>query len=128
MEIGLMALTLVVIALGVFLAYRFYCKPSRAPAALAQMAGGAPYRLLLNKYYVDEFYDFFIVQPFTAMANFLARFFDPWVIDGIVNGVGASARGLSSIWRGVQTGNVQHYLAVFLLGTLALLAYYLGQQ
>jgi NADH-quinone oxidoreductase subunit L len=123
MEVGLMALTLIAIAIGTFLAYRFYYKSSGAPAT-----GGAVYRLLLNKYYVDELYDFLIVQPFTATANFLARFFDPWVIDGIVNGVAASARGMSLIWRGVQTGNVQHYLAVFLAATLALLAYYLGQQ
>jgi hypothetical protein len=31
------------------------------------------------------------------------------------------------VWCGLQTGNVQHYLAGFLLGTLALLAYYFGE-
>lgn len=128
LEIGLMCLTLAIIAVGILLAFRFYCKTSTAPESLAAVAGGSPYRLSLNKYYIDELYDFVIVQPFTAIASFFARFFDPWIIDGIVNGVGASARGLSSIWRGVQTGNVQHYLAVFLIATLALLAYFLKQQ
>jgi hypothetical protein len=37
-------------------------------------------------------------------------------------------RGFSLIWREIQTGNVQHYLVAFLVGTLALLAYFLGQQ
>jgi NADH-quinone oxidoreductase subunit L len=128
LEINLMLVTLALIALAIFLAYLFYFRPSRTPEALASAAGGAPYRLLLNKYYVDEIYDALVVQPFTAIANFLARIFDPWVIDGIVNGVAGTARGLSSIWRGVQTGNVQVYLAVFLVGTLAILAYFLGQQ
>ena len=36
-------------------------------------------------------------------------------------------RGASTIWRAIQTGNVQHYAAMFLVGALALLAYYLGQ-
>ncbi|MBM4263945.1 MAG: NADH-quinone oxidoreductase subunit L [Deltaproteobacteria bacterium] len=128
LELGLMCLTLAIIAVGVLLAYRFYYKSSTAPDSLAALAGGAPYRLSFNKYYIDELYDFFIVQPFTAISSFFARFFDPWIIDGIVNGVGASARGLSSVWRGVQTGNVQHYLAAFLIATLALLAYFLRQQ
>jgi hypothetical protein len=52
---------------------------------------------------------------------------DPSVIDGAVNGIAASVRGFSWVWRGLQTGNVQHYLAGFLLGTLALLAYYIGE-
>jgi NADH-quinone oxidoreductase subunit L len=127
LEISLMVLTLGLIGIAIALAYLFYYKPSRGPQALANIAGGAPYRLLLNKYYIDELYDSFIVQPFTAIAAFFARIFDPWVIDGIVNGAAATARGLSSIWRGVQTGNVQQYLAVFVVGTLVLLAYFLGQ-
>ena len=71
--------------------------------------------------------DAFVVRPYTAFARFLAQIFDPWVIDGIVNGVAALARGLSWVSRGLQTGNVQHYVAGFLIGTLALLAYYIGQ-
>ena len=58
----------------------------------------------------------------------LARFIDPWVIDGTVNGVAAVTRGSSQVWRGLQTGNVQHYAAGLLVGTLALLAYYFGQS
>ncbi len=67
------------------------------------------------------------MRPFTACSRFFAQFIDPWVIDGTVNGVAAAARGLSWAWRGLQTGNVQHYVAGFLLGTLALLGYYIGQ-
>ena len=76
----------------------------------------------------DEIYDFVFVRPFTACSRFFAEIIDPWVIDGAVNGVAALTRGLSQAWRGLQTGNVQHYAAGLLLGTLALLAYYLGQS
>jgi NADH-quinone oxidoreductase subunit L len=127
-EITLMLLTLAIVAVGLLLAYVSYCRGAQMPERFSTLAGGGPYRLLLNKYYVDELYDGLIVRPFTAVSRALAQSFDPKVIDGTVNGVAASARGLSSIWRGMQTGNVQHYLVGFIAGTLALLAYYLGQR
>jgi len=126
-EISLLLLTLVMVGVGVLLAYLFYGRESKAPDQLSSWAGGGPYRMLLNKYYVDEIYDFVIVRPFTACSQWLAQVFDPAVIDGIVNGVASLARGFSLVWREVQTGNVQHYLLGFLAGTLALLAYFLGQ-
>jgi NADH-quinone oxidoreductase subunit L len=117
--------TLAVVAAGIYLAYLMFGKPG----ALAgqRIGSGVLYELSLNKYYVDDIYDFIFVRPFTAAAKFFAGIVDPWVIDGAVNGVAATARGFSTIWRGLQTGNVQHYAAMFLVGVLALLAYYLGQ-
>jgi NADH-quinone oxidoreductase subunit L len=125
-EVTVTLITLGVVAVGIIIAFIKY---GRADAKISASAaeGGFFYGLSLNKYYVDEFYDAVVVRPFTACSAFFARFFDPWVIDGAVNGVAATARGFSWIWRGLQTGNVQHYVAGFLLGTLALLAYYLGQ-
>jgi NADH-quinone oxidoreductase subunit L len=123
-EILVTVLTLAVVAVGIYLAYAKYGK---AAVAFERGAGSLPYRLSLNKFYIDELYDFIFVRPFTACARFFADFIDPWAIDGTVNGVAATVRGLAWIWRGIQTGNVQHYVAGFLIGTLALLAYYIGQ-
>jgi NADH-quinone oxidoreductase subunit L len=124
-EIIVTLATLGVIAAGFVLAYVKYGK---AAAPSEQESGGVLYQISLNKFYVDEFYNFAIVRPFTTLASLSARFIDPWMIDGMVNGVGATARGCSNIWRYLQTGNVQHYAAMFLTGALALLAYFLGQQ
>jgi NADH-quinone oxidoreductase subunit L len=126
-EIVVTLLTLGVVAVGIYLAYLKY---GRAGSAVEQkdLAGGLLYRLSLNKYYIDEIYDYVFVRPFTACSRFFAEFIDPWVIDGTVNGVAALVRWFSQVWRGLQTGNVQHYAAGLLLGTLALLAYYLGQS
>jgi NADH-quinone oxidoreductase subunit L len=125
-EITLMLLTLAIVSVGILLAYLAYGRGVKAER-FAAPAGGAFYRLLLNKYYIDELYDSLIVRPFTVVSQALAQFFDLRVIDGAVNGIAAAARGLSMIWRGMQTGNVQHYLIGFVAGTVALLAYYLGQ-
>jgi NADH-quinone oxidoreductase subunit L len=125
-EISLMLLTLAIVGLTIVLAYLSYAREGRLPKHLSSFIWGAPYRILFNKYYVDELYDFVLVRPFTAGSRWLAQFFDPRVIDGIVNGIGKGTRGFSLIWREVQTGNIQHYLFGFLAGTLAVLAYYFG--
>jgi len=125
-EIRITVLTLAVVAVGIYLAYAKYGRvPEAAPSAAPE---GLLYRLSLNKFYVDEIYDYLFVRPFTACARFFAEFVDPRVIDGAVNGVAAVARGLSWVWCGLQTGNVQHYATGLLVGTLALLAYFLGQS
>jgi NADH-quinone oxidoreductase subunit L len=124
-EVVVTLLTVAVVAAGIYLAYEKYGK---AGTTIAEPAvGNRLQQLSLNKFYVDEFYDLVLVRPFTRISGFFAHFIDPWVIDGAVNGVAAATRGASTIWRAIQTGNVQHYAAMFLVGVLALLAYYLGQ-
>jgi NADH-quinone oxidoreductase subunit L len=124
-ELLVTAATLALVGVAIFLAYLRYGR--HAAAMRAGAAPGALYSLLMNKYYVDELYDRAIVRPFTAISAWLARVFDPEVIDGIANGIAAAARHLSGLWQGLQTGNVQHYLVGFLVGTLLLLGYYIGQ-
>jgi NADH-quinone oxidoreductase subunit L len=124
-ELIVTLVTLAVVVVGFLLAYSKYGKASAQTEP--QTGGGVFYQISLNKFYVDQGYDFLFVRPFTALASICARFIDPWVIDGTVNGVAATARGLSNVWRYLQTGNVQHYAAMFLTGALALLAYFLGQ-
>jgi NADH-quinone oxidoreductase subunit L len=119
--------TLVLAAVAVYLAYRRYGRSGATVAQDTEATGSALYRVLLNKYYIDELYDYAVVRPFTALSSWFARVFDPCFIDGIANGIAATARHMSLLWQRLQTGNVQHYLAGFLVGTLALLGYYMGQ-
>ncbi len=118
----LMLLTVGIAGLGIFLAYISYCRAGKVPELLSS---SALYRCLLNKYYVDETYDFLLVRPFTWWSKWLANVFDTGFIDRIVNGVAEHVRGSSLFWRQLQTGNVQHYVFGFLTGTLLILAYYL---
>jgi NADH-quinone oxidoreductase subunit L len=127
-EMTLTLLTVAIGFLGFALAYVSYARPGKLPDRISSLLGGALYRLLQKNYYVDELYDFLMVRPFTYCSRWLAQFFDPEVIDGLVNGVARGATGFSLIWREIQTGNVQHYLVGFLVGTVALLFYFLGQQ
>ncbi|MDH3444395.1 MAG: NADH-quinone oxidoreductase subunit L, partial [Deltaproteobacteria bacterium] len=113
-EISVTLATLALVGAAIFLAYKRFCRDGAKIEKDAQAGGGIFYRLSLNKYYVDEIYDYAIVGPFTAASEWLARVFDPGFIDGIANGIGRTTRGMSLLWQNLQSGNVQHYLLGFL--------------
>jgi NADH-quinone oxidoreductase subunit L len=82
-----------------------------------------PYRWLLGKWYVDEFYQALIAHPGARLASFLAAF-DVGVIDGVVNGVARTARGTGALLRGLQSGYVRSYAATMLIGAFLVVAYW----
>jgi len=55
--------------------------------------GAFIYKVLLNKYYIDELYGLIIRYILFGLANF-AALFDRYVIDGIVNGSASLVRGI----------------------------------
>jgi NADH-quinone oxidoreductase subunit L len=84
----------------------------------------AMYRILFNKYYVDEAYDKLFVSPTVKVSEgFLWKGVDVSVIDGAVNGsarlIAIAAQGI----RRIQTGIAQQYAAVFVGGILVVLVW-----
>ena len=130
--------------LGWGLAHYFYSVNLSVADRLAAQFQAA-YRILLNKYYVDELYDLIWVEP-TKKLGFLFDWFDRTVIDGFVRAVAHSAdlaaagstwlekyviySGLNVIgygnhlaarqWRQLQSGMVHHYAAVIVAGLFLL--------
>ena len=75
------------------------------------------YNLLLNKYYVDEIYETVVVQPIQkGSEKILWKFFDVSIIDGAVNGIAKLIDKFSGTARKIQTGIVQSYAIVMLVG------------
>ena len=95
MEWTLMSISVAVAATGVFIAYLFYFRATFSAARVAAIGGGGPYTLLLNKYYVDELYNFVVVGGTLLIARFWA-WFDGAVVDGIVNATAVITRGVSA--------------------------------
>ena len=84
------------------------------------------YKLLLNKYYVDELYDATIVQPIKAASTEgLWRWFDVRVIDGAVNGAASIVDGSAGVLRRLQSGSVRAYAGSLFVGVVVILGYYL---
>jgi NADH:ubiquinone oxidoreductase subunit 5 (subunit L)/multisubunit Na+/H+ antiporter MnhA subunit len=50
---------------------------------------------------------------------------DVALIDGIVDGTGMTVEGSGEGLRQAETGNVQHYAFVYLLGAIAIVGYYI---
>ena len=121
----LMGLSVVVALTGIGLAWFFWNRRPDIPAKLAQQFGG-PYRVLLNKYYLDEIYDALIVQPIKRVSEgALWKGVDAGLIDGSVNGVGAAVQSTSQVLRRLQTGSVRTYAASLFLGAVMILGWYL---
>ncbi len=115
----------IMMALGFLLAYLFYIRDTRRPAALAAQHPFL-YRFLLNKWYFDELYDAIFVRPAMWIGRFFWRTGDQRIIDGL-GPDGISARVLD-VTRGVvrvQTGYVYHYAFAMLIGVVALVTWYL---
>jgi len=80
-------------------------------------------KVLENKWYVDELYDNIIVNPLNKLAGFLNNFFERFIIDGIVNGVGRAVNYSSRQLRLLQSGQVGSYVLLMVLSILLLLLY-----
>lgn len=77
------------------------------------------YTTLWNKYYVDEVYDATVINPIVnSSRSFLWKMFDNKIIDGLVNGLARSVGDVSSLIRKMQTGIVQSYALVMMIGIL----------
>ncbi|HUI09757.1 MAG TPA: NADH-quinone oxidoreductase subunit L [Bacteroidota bacterium] len=124
-EYLLMAVSVAVALAGTFLAYAWYTKRTDVPGALVKKFSGI-YRVLLNKYYVDEVYDGTVVRPAVKIADTLLwKGVDVAVIDGIVNGLARAAQGAGDALRRVQTGVARNYILVFLTGAFLLVGWLL---
>ena len=80
-------------------------------------------KVLENKWYVDELYDKVIAKPLNKLAGFLNNFFERFIIDGIVNGVGRAVNYGGRQLRLLQSGQVGSYVLLMVLSILLLLLY-----
>jgi NADH-quinone oxidoreductase subunit L len=121
LEIALMALSVLAGLAGIALAHRLYVRAPAAPARIAARVQGL-YRLVYNKYFVDEAYEAGVVRPGYKLSDgLLFRVIDVGIIDGVVNGVGIFTRLFGSAVRLFQTGAVRTYALFFLFGLIYLI-------
>ncbi|HCU25705.1 MAG TPA: NADH-quinone oxidoreductase subunit L [Deltaproteobacteria bacterium] len=144
-EYFLMALSVTLAALSIFIAVNLYTRRQAIPKRFAERFPRL-YRTVLNKYYVDEIYQALVVNNLLRLNNFLAAFdnividgfvnflgtatritskvtgfFDNAYIDGLVNGLSRSVIAAGGQLRKLQTGRIQNYLYVAMAGVLVLM-------
>jgi len=121
----MMALAVGAGALGWFVAHRMYHRSQTADGLSS--ASPAGYRVLANKYYVDEIYGAAVVRPLLAFSKYLLE----WVVDVVILGGAAWLMGGMATFGGAilqrwQSGNLRSYAAWLTLGAAVLLAFVLA--
>jgi len=105
---------------------------SIASLILGLIAGFVTYRgkqkdpivipLLQNRFYIDRFYDNFVVRYFQDAFSAIIHFFDEFFINGIfVGGLSRAAESTGNLFRKVQSGSLQTYAFAFGLGVVFLI-------
>jgi len=115
---GFITFTMVVI--GWLVADLMYRQQKIDPARFSQMFDGIPYEWVYNKYYVDEFYDRVVIQPYLFATRALA-WFDSNIIDGVVN---LAARVI--VFLSWLSGLFDHYVVDWLVNFASNVTYNVG--
>jgi NADH-quinone oxidoreductase subunit L len=109
--------------IGFLAAWLLYFKRRDLPEKLTAHIAGA-YRLVRDKYRVDEAYNFLFVQPVVqGSRQVLWKQIDVGTIDALVNGSASEARAVSDETRRMQSGNLRSYAGWVAAGAAAVVAY-----
>jgi NADH-quinone oxidoreductase subunit L len=109
--------------LGLGMAYQFYIRRPDLPGRLAESQPYL-YNFLLNKWYVDEIYDFLFVRPAMWVGRFLWKQGDGATIDGGLNGLAMGIIPFFTRLAGrAQSGYIFTYAFAMVLGILVLISW-----
>jgi NADH-quinone oxidoreductase subunit L len=102
--------------LGAWTLYRngFFYKENKNPF----------YQLVLQKYYVDEFFILVLIRPALWIGRTANRLLERDVLDGGSRSIGKVFIGASGLLRRIQTGYVRNYALAILIGALLIIVYY----
>jgi len=112
------------VAVGLFLAYSLYHNAVTDPLP-AKLGGLAT--AMKNKFYFDELYEATFIRAHDFLAA-VADWIDRWILEGMIIGAIRGGTDLSGrALRLVQTGSLQTYAFLFVLGVVLVLYLVLGK-
>ncbi len=107
---------------GIVVAIYMYLIDTTLPERLSAHYQRA-YRLLMDKYYIDELYDRLVVGPVKQASDWLWTQLDVGLVDGTVNQAGAFVRRDGAWLSRVQSGFVRNYALSIFLGAVVVIGY-----
>jgi NADH-quinone oxidoreductase subunit L len=111
-------------AVGLFAAWKLYANAKADP--LPEKLGGLS-RAMANRFYFDEIYDATVIRIHDGIAA-VANFIDRWIVEGFCIGLVRGGTDLTGrALRLVQTGNLQTYAFLFVVGVAVVLWFVLGK-
>jgi NADH-quinone oxidoreductase subunit L len=120
---GLTSPVLLLALAGVLVAWYLYLKEPLLPARIRSRFEFV-YRVLDNKYYLDEFNQNVLAAGSRLLGQGLWRGGDMAVIDGIlINGTASSIARAANVLRRLQTGYLYHYAFAMVIGLIVLVGW-----
>ncbi len=121
---AIITLTLLLVLLGLFLAWRQY---ARSTVAIRPPAGSVATRAARQDLYQDVVNDAALVQPGRYLTRSLV-YGDRTVVDGAFSALGRLLVGVGDAARGLQTGFVRSYAATMTAGLVVLVVVVLATR
>lgn len=121
-EWTLMGVSVGLATISAIVAYQFYVKSPDAPKKFAEKIKPI-YTLIYNKYFVDEAYFAFIINPLVNISRNTWYYIDVNFIDKMTYLAGDLAKGMGSMVRSSQTGNMQQYAMYIGIGVVVVLSF-----
>ena len=144
-----LGVSLLVLALGLFVAFKMYLRRTWNPAKVTGFLGEG-YELVKNKYYIDELVNMTVIRPTMWLSRvqkwidenivdgfvlavgrvgkalgFISAWIDRYLVDGAVNWVGNTTQAFGSVMRLFQTGRIQQYISFAVAGGILVAAFHL---
>jgi len=140
-------LSLVFAGIGIVVSYKTYYSKAISAENWGAMYPGI-YRGMLNKWYIDEFFNATFINGVIVTTK-MCRWFDTYIVDGVVNGAGrvtvllswchgkfdlhvidGAVNGIANVtqffgWvsRQFQTGRIQNYLVGLLIAMIVIILF-----
>ncbi len=121
LEWTFMAVSVGLAAVSAFVAFQMYVRKPGSSEKVAE-ALGPVYKVVYNKYFVDEAYFAGIINPLVKFSRALWYYIDVNFIDKCTYWVGDLVKGGGSLIRTLQTGNMQQYAMYIGLGLVFVLS------
>lgn len=118
----IMAVSIVIGLLGMGLGYILYVNAPEIPRRIYENFKMV-HKVLFNKYYVDEIYEFIFVNGVKKLSTLCWKYFDVIVVDGAVLAFARVSKFAGDMSRLMQTGAIQLYAAFIVLGIAAAVGY-----
>lgn len=118
-SVMLESLNVVLAVAGMAVAYKLYAKSAQEPQPNSMFK-----KAVINKFYIDEIYEFLIMKPIVSLSRFIAQIIDPKGFDGFINLNIFIYRYSAAVFSKLQNGKVRYY-ALYMVAGISLMSVYI---
>lgn len=124
LEWTLMGVSVGLATISAFVAYHLYVQAPEKPAKIVSKIKGV-HNFIYNKYFVDEAYFGFIINPLVRLSRNIWLYVDVNLIDKTTYFVSDVVKGGGTMVRSFQNGNLQQYAMYIAIGVVLTLSFIL---